>query len=52
MVCSYCKEQKKWKFIYYRIYKLQTSTPYVKALNHPEIWFQLYISEAIVYWCM
>ena len=21
---------KKWKFIYYRMYKLQTSTPYVK----------------------
>ena len=30
MVCSYCKEQKKFKFIYYRMYKLQTSTPYVK----------------------
>jgi excinuclease UvrABC nuclease subunit len=30
MVCSYCKEQKQLKFIYYRMYKLQTSTPYVK----------------------
>ena len=30
MVCWYCKEEKKWKFIYYRMYKLQTSTPYVK----------------------
>jgi hypothetical protein len=30
MVYSYCKEQKKRKFIFYRMYKLQTSTPYVK----------------------
>jgi excinuclease UvrABC nuclease subunit len=30
MVCSYCKEQKQLKFIYYRMYKLQTSPPYVK----------------------